>query len=64
VNRRRWNAGRSVGFGPNYGQHRDADGANDATVTGRAILDFGFSPFLSRSNRMTRGALSGQTTFR
>ena len=53
------------GFGPNYmGNTVTLTGANDATVTGRAILDFGFSPFpQSFDSRTTRGALSGQTTF-
>jgi iron complex outermembrane receptor protein/vitamin B12 transporter len=39
-------------------------GANGETVTGRAILDYGFSPFPQTSDsRATRRSLSAQTTF-
>lgn len=53
------------GFGANYlGNTVTLRGANGETVTGRAILDFGFSPFPQTSeNRTTRRTLSGQTTF-
>jgi vitamin B12 transporter len=53
------------GFGANYlGNTVTLRGANGETVTGRAILDFGFSPFPQTfDSRSTRRALSGQTTF-
>ena len=52
------------GFGANYlGNTVTLTGANDATVTGRAILDFGGDYPSTFDSRTTRGALSGQTTF-
>ncbi|HKE83875.1 MAG TPA: TonB-dependent receptor plug domain-containing protein [Vicinamibacterales bacterium] len=53
------------GFGANYlGNTVTLMGANGETVTGRAILDYGFSPFpQSSDSRVTRRTLSGQTTF-
>lgn len=53
------------GFGANYlGNTVTLRGANGETVTGRAILDFGFSPFpQTTDSRVTRRTLSGQTTF-
>jgi len=53
------------GFGVNYlGNTVTLTGANGASVTGRAILDFGFSPFpQSSDSRTTRRTISGQTTF-
>ena len=53
-----------VGFGANYlGNTVTLTGANDATVTGRAILDFSGDYPSTSDSRTTRGALSGQTTF-
>jgi iron complex outermembrane receptor protein/vitamin B12 transporter len=52
------------GFGANYlGNTVTLTGANDATVTGRAILDFGGTYPNLFDSRATRRALSGQTTF-
>ena len=53
------------GFGVNYlGDTVTLTGANGASVTGRAILDFGFSPFPQTSDSTaTRRTLTGQTTF-
>jgi iron complex outermembrane receptor protein/vitamin B12 transporter len=52
------------GFGPNYlGDTVTLRGANGATVTGRAILDFGGTYPSTFDSRTTRRALSGQTTF-
>jgi len=52
------------GFGANYlGNTVTLTGANEATVTGRAILDFGGDYPSTFDSRTTRGALSGQTTF-
>jgi len=53
------------GFGPNYlGNTVTITGANGASVTGRAILDFGGiypSPFTSKAGH---DSVSGQTTYR
>jgi vitamin B12 transporter len=52
------------GFGANYlGDTVTLTGANGATVTGRAILDFGGAYPSTFDSRTTRQALSGQTTF-
>jgi vitamin B12 transporter len=52
------------GFGANYlGQTVTLTGANGASVTGRAILDYGGTYPQSSPSRMTRRALFGQTTF-
>ena len=53
------------GFGANYlGNTVTLRAANGQTVTGRAYLDFSFSPFPQTfDSRSTRRALSGQTTF-
>jgi iron complex outermembrane receptor protein/vitamin B12 transporter len=52
------------GFGANYlGNRVTLTGANGATVTGRAILDFGGGYPSTFDSRTTRSALSGQTTF-
>jgi vitamin B12 transporter len=52
------------GFGGNYlGQVATITGANGYSVTGRGILDYGFSPFPSTfDSRTTRKTLSGQTS--
>jgi len=52
------------GFGGNYlGNVVTVTGANGYSVTGRAILDYGFSPFPSTfDSRTTRKTLSGQAT--
>lgn len=52
------------GFGANYlGNTVTLTGANGATVTGRAILDFGGLYPSTFASRTTRRALSGETTF-
>jgi vitamin B12 transporter len=52
------------GFGANYlGNTVTLTGANDATVTGRAVLDFSGTYPSTFESRMTRRALSGETTF-
>ena len=52
------------GFGANYlGNTVTLTGANGATVTGRAVLDFGGTYPDTFQSRMTRRALSGETTF-
>jgi iron complex outermembrane receptor protein/vitamin B12 transporter len=53
------------GFGANYlGNTVTLTAANGQTVTGRAILDFGFAPFPQTfAARSTRRLLSGQTTY-
>jgi iron complex outermembrane receptor protein/vitamin B12 transporter len=53
------------GFGANYlGNTVTLTAANGQTVTGRAILDFGFSPFPQTfAARSTRRLVSGQTTY-
>jgi vitamin B12 transporter len=53
------------GFGVNYlGDTVTLSGANGESVTGRAILDFGFSPFPQTSDSTaTRRTLAGLTTF-
>lgn len=52
------------GFGANYlGNTVTLTGANGATVTGRAILDFGSTYPSTFDSRTTRRALSGETTF-
>jgi iron complex outermembrane receptor protein/vitamin B12 transporter len=53
------------GFGANYlGNTVTLTAANGQTVTGRAILDFGFSPFPQTFDaRSTRRVISGQTTY-
>jgi len=52
------------GFGANYlGNTVTLNGANGATVTGRAILDFGGTYPNTFDSRATRRALSGETTF-
>ena len=53
------------GFGANYlGNTVTLTAANGQTVTGRAILDFGFSPFPQAFDvRSTRKLISGQTTY-
>jgi len=52
------------GFGGNYvGKVVTVTGANGYSVTGRGILDYGFSPFPSTfDSRTTRNTLSGQAT--
>ena len=52
------------GFGGNYvGNVVTVTGANGYSVTGRAILDYAFSPFPSTfASRTTRKTLSGQAT--
>ena len=51
------------GFGANYlGNTVTLTGANGATVTGRAVLDFGGTYPDTFQSRMTRRALSGETT--
>jgi vitamin B12 transporter len=52
------------GFGGHYlGRVVTITGANGYSVTGRGILDYGFSPFPSTSDsRTTRKTLSGQAT--
>jgi vitamin B12 transporter len=52
------------GFGGNYlGNVVTLTGANGYSVTGRGILDYGFSPFPSTfDSRTTRKTLSGQST--
>ena len=52
------------GFGANYlGNTVTLTGANGATVTGRAILDFGGTYPSTFEGRTTRRALSGETTY-
>ena len=53
------------GFGANYlGNTVTLTAANGQTVTGRAILDFGFAPFPQTFDaRSTRRMISGQTTY-
>ena len=52
------------GFGANYlGNTVTLTGANGATVTGRAILDFGGTYPQTFDSRATRRALSGETSF-
>ena len=52
------------GFGANYlGDTVTLTGANGATVTGQAILDFGGTYPATFDSRTTRRALSGETTF-
>jgi len=52
------------GFGANYlGNTVTLTGANGATVTGRAILDFGGTYPSTFDSRATRRALSGETTY-
>jgi iron complex outermembrane receptor protein/vitamin B12 transporter len=52
------------GFGANYlGDTVTLSGANGATVTGRAILDFGGTYPSTFASRTTRRAFSGETTF-
>jgi iron complex outermembrane receptor protein/vitamin B12 transporter len=52
------------GFGANYlGNTVALTGADGATVTGRAILDFGGTYPSTFESRTTRRALSGETTF-
>jgi vitamin B12 transporter len=53
------------GFGANYlGNTVTLTAANGQTVTGRAILDFGFAPFPQTFDaRSTRRLISGQTTY-
>jgi iron complex outermembrane receptor protein/vitamin B12 transporter len=53
------------GFGPNYlGNTVTLTAANGQTVTGRAILDFGFAPFPQTLDvRSTRRMIAGQTTY-
>jgi iron complex outermembrane receptor protein/vitamin B12 transporter len=53
------------GSGANYlGNTVTLTAANGQTVTGRAILDFGFSPFPQTFDvRSTRRLISGQTTY-
>jgi len=53
------------GFGANYlGNTVTLADANGATVTGRAILDFGGTYPSTFDSRTTRRALSGETTYR
>lgn len=53
------------GFGANYlGNTVTLTAANGQTVTGRAILDYGFAPFPQTFDaRSTRRLISGQTTY-
>jgi iron complex outermembrane receptor protein/vitamin B12 transporter len=52
------------GFGANYlGNTVTLTGANGVTVTGRAVLDFSGTYPSTFESRMTRRALSGDTTF-
>jgi vitamin B12 transporter len=53
------------GFGANYiGDTVTLTAANGQSVTGRAILDFGFSPFPSRfESHTTRRVLTGQASY-
>jgi len=52
------------GFGANYlGNTVTLTGADGATVTGRAILDFGGTYPSTFDSRTTRRALSGETTY-
>jgi iron complex outermembrane receptor protein/vitamin B12 transporter len=52
------------GFGANYlGDTVTLTGANGATVTGQAILDFGGTYPVTSDSRTTRRSLSGETTY-
>jgi len=52
------------GFGANYlGNTVTLRGANGATVTGQAILDFGGTYPVTSDSRATRRTLSGETTY-
>lgn len=52
------------GFGANYlGNTVTLNGANGATVTGQAILDFGGTYPSGSDSRSTRRSLSGETTY-